>query len=299
MIDIKRILCPIDYSEFSRHALDYAIAVAQWYKASVTALYVLPQVSSLIPAGTPGLYPPFVFTTEDLQQFRAYLDAFVAQSGDKVKVETLVAEGTAAGEITRVARELPADLLVMGTHGRSGFDRLMLGSVTEKMLRKAPCPVLTVPSQVAAVPAGPIQFTRILCPVDFSPSSLKALAFAESLAEEADAHLRVMHVLEPASVFEPVAMGGGGAPPVNPNASAAALERLRGAITKDARIYSQVTETVTVGKAYREILREAAELRSDLIVVGAHGGRVGSGAFGSTTNHVVREADCPVLSLRA
>ena len=70
-------------------------------------------------------------------------------------------------------------------------------------------------------------------------------------------------------------------------------------ISKDARIYSQVTEIVTVGKAYREILREAAEQRSDLIVIGAHGGRVGSGAFGSTTNHVVREAGCPVLSLRA
>jgi nucleotide-binding universal stress UspA family protein len=299
MIEIKRILCPIDYSEFSRHAFDHAIALAQWYGASVTAVFVLPQIASLIPAGDPGLYPPFVFTADDLQQFRANLDVFVAGSEDKVKVETRVVEGSIAGEIAHLAQELPADLLVMGTHGRSGFDRLMLGSVTEKMLRNAPCPVLTVPSRVSGVPATPIQFTRILCPVDFSPSSFKALQFAESLAEETDAHLRVMHVLEPASVFEPVPMGGGGAPPVDPDASAAALRHLRGAITKDARIYSQVTETVTVGKAYREILREAAEQRSDLIVIGAHGGRVGSGAFGSTTNHVVREAGCPVLSLHA
>ena len=299
MIEITRILCPIDYSEFSRHALDRALALAQWYRASVTAVYVLPQVASLIPAGGPGLYPPFVFTAENLEQFRVYLDAFVAESGGTVPVDTVVVEGSAASEITRLARELPADLLVMGTHGRSGFDRLMLGSVTEKVLRTAPCPVLTVPRRVAGVPAGPIPFTRILCPIDFSPSSLKALEFAESLAEEADAHLRVLQVLEPASVFEPVAIGGGGAPPVNPHASAVALERLRGAVTKDARIYSQVTETVTVGKAYREILREAAECRSDVIVIGAHGGHLGSGAFGSTTNHVVREATCPVLSLRA
>lgn len=299
MIEIKRILCPIDYSEFSRHALDYAIAVGEWYKASVTAVYVLPHVASLIPAGDPGLYPAFVFADEDLQQFKTHLDAFVAESGDKVKVETLVIEGTAAGEITRLASELPADLLVMGTHGRSGFDRLLLGSVTEKVLRKARCPVLTVPRRVSTVPPGPIQFTRILCPVDFSPSSLRALEFAESIAEESDAHLRVMHVLEPASVFEPVPMGGGGAPPVNPHASTTALERLRGAISRDARIYSQVTETVRVGRAYREILQEAAEQRSDLIVIGAHGGRIGAGAFGSTTNHVVREAGCPVLSLHA
>lgn len=137
MRDIKRILCPIDYSASSRHALDHAIALAQWYRASVTAVYVLPQVSSLIPAGDPGLYPSFVFTADDLQQFRTCLDAFVADSGDTVKVETMVVEGSAAGEIARLARELPADLLVMGTHGRSGFDRLMLGSVTEKVLRKA------------------------------------------------------------------------------------------------------------------------------------------------------------------
>ena len=301
MIEIKRILCPIDYSEFSRHAFDYAIAVAHWYKASVTALYVLPQVASLIPAGDPGLYPAIVFTAEDLQQFRASVEAFVAKSDHdhQVKVEALATEGNAAAEITRLARELPADLLVMGTHGRSGFDRLMLGSVTEKMLRKTPCPMLTVPSGVTRVPAGPIPFTRILCPVDFSPSSFKALEFAESLAEETDAHLRIMHVLEPASVFEPVPMGGGGAPAVNPNASGAALERLRNVISKDARIYSQVTETVAVGKAYREILKEADEHRSDLIVIGAHGGRLGSGAFGSTTSHVVRAATCPVLSLHA
>ena len=305
MIEIKRILCPIDYSEFSRHALDQAVALAQWYGASVTAVFVLPQIASLIPAGDPGLYPPFVFTADDLQQFKATLDVFVAGSGDvtgsgsRVKVETLVVEGGIAGEIVRMARELPADLLVMGTHGRSGFDRLMLGSVTEKMLRKAPCPVLTVPSRVSGVPATPIQFTRILCPVDFSPSSFKALKLAESLAEETDAHLRILHVLEPASVFEPVPMGGSGAPPIDAKASAEALQHLRGAISSEARVYSQVSETVAVGKAYREILREAAEQRSDLIVIGAHGGRLASAAFGATANHVVREATCPVLSLRA
>ena len=299
MIEIKRILCPIDYSEFSRHALEHAVAIAQWYDASATAVFVLPQVASLIPAGDPGLYPPIVFAADDLQQFKAHLDAFVADTHSPVPVETLVVEGSVTGEITRLARELPADLLVMGTHGRSGFDRLLLGSVTEKMLRKAPCPVLTVPTRVAGAPAGPIQFKRILCAVDFSPSSFRALAFAESLAEEADAHLRVLHVIEPASIFEPVPMGGSGGPAVDPQAVGAALQQLRSTISRQARAFSQVTEAVTVGKPYREILREAAEHQSDVIVIGAHGGRLGSGGFGSTSAHVVRAAGCPVLSLRA
>jgi universal stress protein A len=159
--------------------------------------------------------------------------------------------------------------------------------------------MLTVPSGASRAPAGPIPFTRILCAVDFSPSSLRALQYAESLAEEADARLRVVHVLEPASVLEPVAMGASGAPLVSAHQAEAAWVRLRAAISQDARVYSQVTESVTLGKAYREILREAADHGSELIVIGAHGGLLGSVAFGSTTHHVIREATCPVLSVRA
>jgi nucleotide-binding universal stress UspA family protein len=169
----------------------------------------------------------------------------------------------------------------------------MLGSVTEKLLRRTPCPMLTVPSGVVRAPARPIPFSRIVCAVDFSPSSLKALEYAESLAEEMNAELRVVHVLEAVSSFDSVAMGVSGAPLVNPHHAEAAWARLRGAISKGARISRQVTETVTVDKAYREILREAADN------IGAHGGLLGSTGFGSTTDHVIREAICPVLSLRA
>jgi nucleotide-binding universal stress UspA family protein len=89
-----------------------------------------------------------------------------------------------------------ADLLVMGTHGRSGFEQLLLGSVTEKVLRKASCPVLTVPRRHPdAVPETPVLFKEILCPVDFSDCSMRALNHAMSLAQEADAHLTVLHVM--------------------------------------------------------------------------------------------------------
>jgi nucleotide-binding universal stress UspA family protein len=146
----------------------------------------------------------------------------------------------------------------------------------------------------------PILFKRILCAVDFSPSSLQALAMAESLAKEADGSLSVLHVLEPASIFEPVVMGGpGGAAGPSPDARKAARARLRELVSQDARTFSHVTDVVTSGKPYREILREASERRAELIVIGAHGGRLGLSAFGSTTNHVVREAACPVLTLRA
>ena len=121
----------------------------------------------------------------------------------------------------------------------------------------------------------------------------------ESLVGEADARLAVMHVIEPAPIYEPVVMGGPGGPEVSPELRAAARRQLEAAISRDARIYGHVSEVVVSGKPYREIVREARERNSDLVVLGAHGSRVPAQAFGATANHVVREASCPVLTLRA
>ena len=295
MISIRRVLCPVDFSDFSRNALDHAATIARWYEAHVTALHVLPSITAVLPPTGDGLYPPLVFSDEDLLQFRTELDAFARQSGDR-PMATAVVQGNVTGEILRVAHELPADLLVMGTHGRSGFDRLMLGSITEKLLRKAPCPVLTVPARTPDVSPRGAPFTRVLCAVDFSPASLRALALAESLAAEAVAPLTVLHVLEPASVFEPVVAGSGRLP--GADVHRAAQHRLEKLVGSDTRAFTDVHEVVVAGKPYREILREAAVQSSDLIVLGTHGGRPGLPAFGSTTNHIVREATCPVLTVR-
>lgn len=302
MVEINRILCPVDFSEFSRHALQHAGAIARWYGSAITALHVIPPVTATAPAiGDISGYPPFVFTPDDLRRFEAELASFVQPVAGDIPLESRVIEGGITGEIVRLAEELPADLIVMGTHGRSGFDRLLLGSVTEKLLRKAPCPLLTVPRRAAdaeAAPPPPL-FRRMLCAVDFSPSSLRALSLAESLAEEADATLIVLHVLEPISVFEPVVVGEGGAHATDPDARTAARRRLRDVVSDEARTYSHLSEVIANGKPHREILREAAERGIELIVMGAHGGRLGLAAFGATTNHVVREAGCPVLSVRA
>lgn len=296
MIKIDRILCPIDFSEFSRHAFDHAVAIAKWYGATVTVLYVVPRVVAPVVTPDAPLFPPIVLSPEDIEQFRREAEAFVETDTRGAHVTTVAREGSAVGEIVDMAATLPADLVTMGTHGRSGFDRLMLGSVTERVLRKASCPVLTVPRRIAGVPAAPMVFTRILCAVDFSPCSMKALTYAVGLAEEADAELVVLHVLEQ-HVFEPTPMPG------TVVASDAALKEARlahlhAAIPHEARTYAHVNEVVVSGKPYREIMRFADEQRAELIVIGAHGGAIGALAFGSTTNQIVRQAACPVLTLR-
>jgi nucleotide-binding universal stress UspA family protein len=256
-----------------------------------------------MPAVGAPLYPPIVYTVDDIEQYRAVLDEYLREKagGSGVPLAAEVIEGGPARTIVERASTLPADLVVLGTHGRGGFERLVLGSVTERVLRHAPCPVLTVPPRAPdAIPAWPILYKRILCAVDFSPSSSKALSYAASLAMEADAHLSLLHVVEtPVPALEPVLTSGSGLGPLEQELRASALRRLRGSLGDDTRTYCDVHEAVTTGKPYREILRYAEQETVDVIVMGVHGGVAGALAFGSTTNNVVRAAPCAVLTLRA
>lgn len=293
MIAFRRILCPIDFSAPSRHALDHAVEIARWYGGTITALHVMHPV----PYADPLMAGALVITPQDLERAAQELTRFVGEEVGQTPIDTVVAQGSAAAVILEQARALPADLVVLGTHGRRGFEHFMLGSVTERVLRKAPCPVLTVPPRVAdAVAVGPVLFQQILCGVDFSPASDKALAYAASLARESRAHLTLVHVVEPRPVYEPVAAGAVGTTTFEEAFVAAATERLHELAPRSPH----VTEAVVVGKPYRALLERASQDRSDLIVIGAHGGLADRiGFFGSTTNHLVREAACPVLSLRA
>jgi nucleotide-binding universal stress UspA family protein len=295
---IARILCPIDFSDFSRRAFDYAATLARWYGASITTLHVRPPAVSIAAPLTP-LAPvePVPLPPVDLEPIRRQLAAFVSSGAPPaIAIEPQVVEGDPAREILAEAES--ADVIVMGTHGRSGFERLMVGSVTETVLRKAPCSVLTVP--LSAVPVGtvPVVFRRIVAAVDFSDISMAALREAACLAEEAGARLTVMHVIE---VPEHLALWidrVDGIGHVREWADAAA-RHLRDAVGPGTREYAQVDQRVETGKAYREILRVADEQDADLMVIGAHGHSVIEQMFvGSTAQHVVRRAGCPVLVVR-
>jgi nucleotide-binding universal stress UspA family protein len=219
-----------------------------------------------------------------------------------VPIDVSIREGDAVREILEQADAMQADLLVVGTHGRTGFERLVLGSVAEKVLRKAVCPVLSVPPR--SDEARPI-FKRILCPVDFSECSMRALEYAVSMAKEADAHLTVLHVMrydldEAPEMYETVMSDRSlGVAEFRARCEASARQRLDDAIPDDARAYCSVDSMTSSGQPYRAILRVAAELQSDLIVMGVRGrGRADLAFLGSATQHVLRSAACPVLTLR-
>jgi nucleotide-binding universal stress UspA family protein len=302
MIEIRRILCPVDFSDYSRRALDHAIAIARWYESTVTALHVFSPSPVAAYGPGPVVFVPIVLTPADRDRLLADTKAFTdAEMAPGVPIEAVIREGNTAAEIVDQATDMSADLLVIGTHGRSGFERLLLGSVAEKVLRKARCPVLTVPRRLPdAVPAGPVLFKRILCAVDFSESSMQALKYALSLAQEADGCLTVVHVLG----AEFVAQVGIG----EEHVSLAALQRqheeearklLEKAVPESATAYCKADTMLLRGKPWREILRIASDRQAELIVMGVKGrGAADLMFFGSTTQHVVREATCPVLTLR-
>ena len=170
---IRQILCPIDLSDASRHALEHARVLAQWYTAKITVLHVCnPMVIPSTDFAGIGMVPPAVLTEVERDIARQEVLEFIG--GEQMAgMDVFIDSGQAANAILVRAFALPADLIVMGTHGIGGFEHLLLGSVTEKVLRKAACPVLTVPPRARMTSKLP--FKRLLRPVDFSEPSLAAL----------------------------------------------------------------------------------------------------------------------------
>lgn len=276
------------------------MAIAKWYHAGVSVLHVhrltMP-VFAAAPVPTPAALQPIVLTDVEATHLVAALDEYVAP--DRAaggRIDTLLDEAIdVSGAILSRAESLRADLIALGTHGRSGFQRFMLGSVAEKVLRKAACPVLTVPPRADDGARTDAASPRILCPIDFSKASARALDYAASLARESEGLLTLLHVIElPPDMSVHPELGA---------YRAARFEQTRLCLAGTLAGLGEACRTrplVLAGKPYREILRVAAEQQSDLIVMGVQGrGAVDLALFGSTTQHVVRQAGCPVLTLKA
>jgi nucleotide-binding universal stress UspA family protein len=302
MSAITRILCPVDFSECSRHALEQAAVLGRECRAPVIALhtFAIAPVTDRIIVGAPIVPEPAHGSSEMYDaltiELRRFVDT-VDTGGAVAQVE--IAEGDAVDAIVRASAARRADLIVMGTHGRTGMNRLMLGSVAESVLRKAPCPVLTVPPR--AETAASLAFARVLCAVDFSSASLRALQFAADLAPAIGAELCALHVVE--------LMTGNGDGLRDEIADAAtdyreafrqaALERLETAVPAALGDDRSIRNMVTIGRPHREIVRIAEHEHFDLIVMGVEARTTADLLlFGSTTQHVLRLASCPVLTMR-
>jgi nucleotide-binding universal stress UspA family protein len=298
VVEFTKILCPVDLSDLSVRTLAYAGAVARWYDGHLTVVHVVPSFTPM--EVTTGLEPiSLVYATSRDEVLEQLGRTVVAAGLGAGSVALTAAEGEVAATIVDQAVEMRTDLLVMGTHGRSGFDRFFLGSVAEKVLRKAPCPVLTVPPHAPAAPPLDVALRTVLCPVDFSPAALEAFGFALDLARRADASVVLVHVIEFLAEEEPRAFEHFSVPEFRSYLITDAGQRLERLVSGESPLPRGVKTVVVPGRAHHEILRIAADEGADLIVMGAQG-RSGAALalFGSTTQQVVRGAGCPVLTIR-
>lgn len=290
---IERILCPVDFSEASAKAYRYAESVAGHYRATLVVQHII-ELSQHVSACYSPSEPSFEeFRGKLIANGQYELRRFIGAS-EAVQPEYIVQSSIAAANaILSLAREREMSLIVLGTHGRRGVDHLMLGSVTERVLRHASCPVLTVrqtasnsSKQIAT--NEPVPIRQILCCIDFSAHSRRALEYALSVADSYDAEVTLLHVLD--GIPESADVGKETA------AAIASMEKLfPPAAPRSPKIHLQVR----LGKAYNEILQSASEAPSDLIVTGVRGRHsLELAVFGSTTYRVIQlGASCPVLTV--
>ena len=290
MPSIERILCPIDFSESSVLACDYAASIACNYKATLLLQHV---IFSLTP-----YYPYHAFPDSYDEVCRALradagkqLQKFAKTHNCRgVQTECTVQDGDVTDLILEVAGHRGVNLIVMGTHGVRGIDHLALGSVTEKVLRKARCPVLAVckPAHDFAAQAGVprlIELQRILCCTDFSENSHQAWDHAVSLAAEYHAELTLLHVLEEMPGSTDIE-----------GEIAKVLQQLEKQISPWAHMNIVTKPAVRIGKAYQQIIQFALESQADLLVMGVRGRHaLDLAVFGSTTYRAVQLGPCPVL----
>jgi nucleotide-binding universal stress UspA family protein len=296
-LPIEKILCPTDFSVFSSRSLRHAVSLARQFGAGLKVAHVIPGMS---PHAAPGLHPTFITTDPRTRELaETELKSFVAPAVEaRIPVETEVREGDAWRAILAMAQELPADLVVMGTHGRGGFERLVLGSVAEKLLHRLPCPILTVCHEEGKTWEAPGLVQRILCATDLSTSSANTVAAALSLAAKNQARATLLHVIEELPLMGETAFFAEGAAYRKQLERKAAQDLHEAAQKAEAQFGVEVDEWVGSGPAHKEILRMATEERADLIVLGPGHGALDHFLFGSHAQQVVRQATCPVLIVR-
>ncbi len=290
-IALKNVLFATDFSPHSNMALPYALAIARQYKAQVYGAHVVSSAD-------------YLFVAPDLWQAQAQeeekLKRDVTERLDRqlqgLPHEVLFGTGDVWNVLSWQIGEHDIDLLVIGTHGRTGSRKLLMGSIAEKIFRQAACPVLSVGPNVTNKPDSEIKFQRILLATDFGKESLASLPFAFSLAEEDQAQLALLHVVEhPAAGILDLE-----------GVRASVRRRLEELVSPEAEPWCEVQCLVEFGRQFaspaERILEIAKEREADLIVLGVrptHGPIAAITHLAHTTaQHIVAHATCPVLTVR-
>jgi len=285
-VGIHNVLIATDFSHHSAAALNYGLNFAHRYSAHSEVLYVLPTDEYAL-AGPEALTAAKDAARRDLLDLKATLRRGHAFEED-VDFRVSMLEGSAADCLLEWAREKRIDLIVVGTHGRGGLGKIILGSVAEKVFRHSPVPVLTIGPHIRR-PREIGSAHCFLAPCDLTPKSHPAIRFACALAKEHNSQLTVLHVIEHANEGMKL----------DPERVKQEIrQELAGIVGTNAEGVN-VHFRIEVGKVSSCILDVATEIDADMIVLGV---RPSSGLLDRfmwpIAYELVREAACPVLTIR-
>jgi nucleotide-binding universal stress UspA family protein len=291
-VKVKNILYLTDFSKASEVALPFAIACGRGYGAKVHALHILmpaPYVCT-----TPGLTAATIEAEEENAQAQMQL---VESQLAGLQHETVVARGFEVWPAVQQAiQDDDVDLIVLGTHGRSGAEKLLLGSVAEEIFRRSPVPVLTMGPGVRSSSHNGARFHRVLFATDFSPESLAGAPYAVSLAQQNESHLLLVTVMrKPEKIDESDDR-------IFELSVAEAIHRLYEIVPESAELDFPPQVSVEYGEPAERIVEVAKQRGVDLIVLGVRdaAGRLGAATHleRATAHKVVAHAACPVLTVR-
>jgi len=281
-VRFNNILYATDFSTASQMALSYALPLARKYSSRIFVVHV--ESPTLIPAASPGRTSPSGTESDrEIMQFMAGLKPQLKE----VPHEFIIRRGDIWKELAAIIEEKAISLVVIGTHGRSGATKVIMGSVAEEIFRKSPCPVLTVGPNVCGEPETISDMSTILCPIDFRPESFAAIPYATSLAEQNQARLYLLYVAD-------------GAADQLPDASLKAA--LRALIPPEAALWCEPKAFIESGTPADKIVESAAELGVDIIVLAVKSAEQWATKPPhialETAYKIVTESICPVLTVR-
>jgi nucleotide-binding universal stress UspA family protein len=282
IVTFDNILFATDFSKQSNIALPFALSIAHKYGSKIFAAHVLAPP----PLGNFPTIEVQALAAQALREAHHSVEELGRRLG-AIPHEAMLRKGEIWEELSAITKGKNIDLIVLGTHGRAGVSKLLMGSIAERIFRQSTCPVLTVGPNVSGEPGSVADIHTILCPIDFTPESLAAFPYAVSLAQENQARLYLMNVV-PAPILD---------------SEATSLKaRLKALVPPEAKLWCEPKAFVDSGDPGDRILEEAEELGVDLIVLGIRpvstlaGTRTHLGM--ATAYKVVSGAICPVLSVR-
>jgi nucleotide-binding universal stress UspA family protein len=296
MIHIHKILFPTDFSDTSSAALGHALMLADRFNAALIMLHAASPKESEKDIRFPQVDSAPDEIEELLEEHLAQIIG--AEPSRKLRIERVVRQShDPVKEICSSAEQNSSDLIIMGTHGRTGLSHWLMRSVTEHVVRNATCPVMTVRACKESAEVTP--FLDIVVPIDFSPYAQKALRYGRTLAHLFEANLHLLHVVE--QPIHPIHYGLGNDLLIrlNPDVQRRSHEEMELLLSKLPPLEVAYQTHVREGRAYSEIVRFVQEQDCDLIVMGTHGlSGLEHFLLGGTTEKVVRHAPCPVLTVK-